>query len=1150
MKPSRYLLAALIYALPTAAVACTGVFASGTVCANATAGPSIAASVTVSSLFNRAFGSTANAMLYNNAGTWGLLTSTAGGVINAGATGIPASTVTPVIGVPGTSLGSVGLAGNTSGTVTIKPQAAAGTYNFNLPTSAGTSGQPLLSAGGGASPMTFGTLGPAAGGTGVANNAANTLTWSGAFPATFTLTGSTGVTFPTSGTLATTTSPAASIVVGTTAVTSGTTMGVLFNNAGVLGNTAAGTAGYALIGNGASAPTFQGYLRTDTGTVTRSILNKLGDVYSGADFGIGTADDGPELQAAATAAASHNARVYLPYGAYTSTTVPTGGMFYGDGQITAAANALAGVFSQINTMPTTPASAADMFGGDHSHVHPPEQFIIGSGVARATLTSNYYQFTLIPRVGKANIDAGSSGTAGWITATATAGALSITANASGVVANGQAFILSPGAAEEETRTATTVVGTTINFTPALSNTHTVVAGGPFPEIQTSKRTSSSYDFREMQNSTGGDHYNYIGRINSCSYTPTAGQAHFFFTATCGVIAGEVNAGTDGMYLQHKETLVQDNGFDVAGLGHISNYNRTNATGARGVVWGHDFANSYDERLEWGYNLLGGFKRFIDFSRATLDSDNAALSLPSAARTYYGATATKDVGGFSFYGNVLSDTWFGGTDGGSGNFTFTVNGTGNFSIGVLNNSQVVTNDGSVGHTVRNTNIGTSASASFILGNDVNGALGKLQINSAGNTAAYGGGNSLNLVQVGNNPFTLSTNDTVRLTVSGAGAYRFHTLGAGAMQTDSSGNVSSATLPVALGGTGAATLTGLLQGNGTSAFTAITNSTTVGQILRVTGSNTYAWGALDLADTDAITGDLPFANLTQGSARSVLGVTGNATADFASIQSTQGTLLSGQASSLTFTATPVLGVAGSVVGTIGFQNATSGTVTLSPLTGALGTYTVSLPSVSGTLASLNFANVFLTSQTITQSSTGGVGWSAQNTSNSATANTTNNFGNDLTVQIAYVQANSSANATVGGANSFNFVAVSDANMDFYTNTSSNRRMRINSTRMATTASILAHDGTAIPAGGTAGAGLFMSSTSNFGIMFGSGAPNKAAAKGTLYLRSDGTTTNDRLYVNTDGSTAWTSITTGSWLFKRDLDPRRPANDNVPAFMNLAA
>lgn len=75
----------------------------------------------------------------------------------------------------------------------------------------------------------------------------------------------------------------------------------------------------------------------------------------------------------------------------------------------------------------------------------------------------------------------------------------------------------------------------------------------------------------------------------------------------------------------------------------------------------------------------------------------------------------------------------------------------------------------------------------------------------------------------------------------------------------------------------------------------------------------------------------------------------------------------------------------------------------------------------------------------------------------------------------------------------------------------------------ASVLAHGGTAIPAGGTAGAGLLVSSTSNFGIFFGSGAPSLSAAKGSLYLRSDGSTTNDRAYINTNGGTTWTALTT---------------------------
>lgn len=48
-----------------------------------------------------------------------------------------------------------------------------------------------------------GTLGAANGGTGVANNAANTITFSGAYGITMTLTNTTAVTFPTSGTLST-----------------------------------------------------------------------------------------------------------------------------------------------------------------------------------------------------------------------------------------------------------------------------------------------------------------------------------------------------------------------------------------------------------------------------------------------------------------------------------------------------------------------------------------------------------------------------------------------------------------------------------------------------------------------------------------------------------------------------------------------------------------------------------------------------------------------------------------------------------------------------------------------------------------------------------------------------------------------------------
>jgi hypothetical protein len=70
-----------------------------------------------------------------------------------------------------------------------------------------------------------------------------------------------------------------------------------------------------------------------------------------------------------------------------------------------------------------------------------------------------------------------------------------------------------------------------------------------------------------------------------------------------------------------------------------------------------------------------------------------------------------------------------------------------------------------------------------------------------------------------------------------------------------------------------------------------------------------------------------------------------------------------------------------------------------------------------------------------------------------------------------------------------------------------------------------GTAIPAGGTTGAGYKLSSTANLGVFFGSGAPTLSAAKGSLYLRTDGSTTNDRMYVNTNGTTTWTAVITAA-------------------------
>ncbi len=66
-------------------------------------------------------------------------------------------------------------------------------------------------------------------------------------------------------------------------------------------------------------------------------------------------------------------------------------------------------------------------------------------------------------------------------------------------------------------------------------------------------------------------------------------------------------------------------------------------------------------------------------------------------------------------------------------------------------------------------------------------------------------------------------------------------------------------------------------------------------------------------------------------------------------------------------------------------------------------------------------------------------------------------------------------------------------------------------------------ATPAGGAIAANF--GSSAHCGIAWGSGAPTVSAPKGCLYLRTDGSATNNRAYINTDGGTTWTALTTAA-------------------------
>ena len=79
------------------------------------------------------------------------------------------------------------------------------------------------------------------------------------------------------------------------------------------------------------------------------------------------------------------------------------------------------------------------------------------------------------------------------------------------------------------------------------------------------------------------------------------------------------------------------------------------------------------------------------------------------------------------------------------------------------------------------------------------------------------------------------------------------------------------------------------------------------------------------------------------------------------------------------------------------------------------------------------------------------------------------------------------------------------------------------LSATGNVTADSNVALVAGG-ASAFIATNTAAGMGMYIGSGAPTVAAAKGSLYLRSDGTSTATRLYVS-DGSTTWIAVTTAS-------------------------
>lgn len=391
----------------------------------------------------------------------------------------------------------------------------------------------------------------------------------------------------------------------------------------------------------------------------------------------------------------------------------------------------------------------------------------------------------------------------------------------------------------------------------------------------------------------------------------------------------------------------------------------------------------------------------------------AVTFPSGVTTYainYNSTLTNSGGSLSINLNN-SNTW---------SASQTINGltvTGSFTAtGLVGNAALVNSSTTVNGQV--CTLGSTCTISASAGTITVGTT--LIASGSANAILYNNGGTLGNVTTANGG-VLNTSSagvpsitaTPVLGVAGAtagslgfenatsGRVTFQTV-AGALGSRTinipaaSGTLAiSATAPITLSAAGDIGITGATLGKVDDTNVTLTLSGSPSNALVNAASITAGWtGQLAMArggtaaNLTASNGGIVYST---GSAMAILAGTATAnqiplsgssaapswsTATYPGTAAAGTVLTAGTANTITASATPTLGIAGSVVGGVNFANATSGTVQLRPVTGALGTVTVSLPSATGTVAvsasgplALNATTGALTCATCVTSSGGG-------------------------------------------------------------------------------------------------------------------------------------------------------------------------------------
>lgn len=145
---------------------------------------------------------------------------------------------------------------------------------------------------------------------------------------------------------------------------------------------------------------------------------------------------------------------------------------------------------------------------------------------------------------------------------------------------------------------------------------------------------------------------------SCIYafgivtTTKSGSTHFLANPAVSIVAAQVDSFVAGAYLNPYEVILNDNGFDSAGIGWVVNMNRTVATGAKTACWiGYRSQSVGSADVNSHFSAAGPCDVGLDFTAINTDASLAAVALLADDRIYGSASSSN-----GFYATSLGDDW--------------------------------------------------------------------------------------------------------------------------------------------------------------------------------------------------------------------------------------------------------------------------------------------------------------------------------------------------------------------------------------------------------------------------------------------------------------------------------------------------------------